>query len=72
MAIVEGKGAAASDRGGSKFRLLSNNTDIDSVPGTDTVNNNTANGSQGKDNSGNKQSDSDVKPADPRSHGRRS
>ena len=64
MAIVEGKGAAASDRDGSEFRLLSNNTDIDSVPGTDTVNNNTANGSQGKDNSGNKQSDSDIKPAE--------
>ena len=64
MAIVEGKGAAASDRDGSKFRLLSNNTDIDSVPGTDTVNNNTANGSQGKDNSGNKQSDGDIKPAE--------
>jgi len=62
MAIVEGKGAAASDRDGSEFRLLSNNTDIDSVP--DTVNNNTANGSQGKDNSGNKQSDSDIKPAE--------
>ena len=61
MAIVEGKGAAASDRDGSEFRLLSNNTDIDSVPGTDTVNNNTANGSQGK---GNKQSDSDIKPAE--------
>ncbi len=63
MAIVEGEGAAASDRDGSKFRLLSENTDIDITPRADTADNNAGNGSQGKNNSGSKQPDSEVKPA---------